>query len=82
MPKTEISVTVDEELLKTIERLAPGATLSEIVEAALERWARDPQRHSLETDIEQYYIELTSLDNAEDEDSADLGGRSLRETWK
>lgn len=82
MPKAKISVTVDEALLERINRLAPESTRSEIVEVALERWARDTRRQILEKEIEQYYLELSSEDKAEDQDWAEMSASSLRETWK
>ncbi len=82
MPKTKISVTVEQSLVRECDRLARGTSRSEVVETALTRWARDRRRRSLEDAIENYYASLDSSERAEDAQWADLGGRVLGETWK
>ena len=82
MPKTKISVTVDSSLVKKVDRLALGATRSEIVEKALEQWLRGARRQALEDEIERYYAGLSSVDQAEDEEWAKLSSDAMSETWK
>ncbi len=82
MPKTKISVTVEQSLVQECDRLARGSSRSEVVETALARWTRDRRRRSLEDAIEKYYASLSSRERLEDEQWAGLGGRALGETWK
>ncbi len=82
MPKSKISVTVEQSLVRECDRLARGTSRSEVVEAALARWARDRRRRSLEDAIESYYASLDSGERLENAQWADLGGRALGETWK
>lgn len=82
MPKTKISVTVDSSLVKRVDRLAAGASRSEIVERALERWLRGARRQALEDEIERYYAGLSSVDQAEDEEWAELSSDAMNESWK
>jgi metal-responsive CopG/Arc/MetJ family transcriptional regulator len=53
MAKAKVSVTVDRTLLRRCDRIARGATRSEVFEQALEKWLRDLRRRSLEEDIER-----------------------------
>jgi metal-responsive CopG/Arc/MetJ family transcriptional regulator len=82
MPKARVSVTVDRVLLRRCDRIARGATRSQVFEQALERWLRDSRRASLEQEIERYYGSLSEPEQAEDAAWAGLGARALGETWK
>jgi len=82
MPKTKISVTVDESLIRECERQSLGASRSEVVERALAGWLRERRRRKLEMEIEKYYSELSDEERREDERWADLAGRALGEVWK
>ena len=42
MAKAKVSVTVDRSLLQKCDRVALGATRSEVFEQALQRWLRMP----------------------------------------
>ena len=81
MPKAKVSVTVDRSLLRQCERVARGATRSEVFEQALERWLRDVRRKSLEEAVERYYSSLGKAERAEDSEWAGLAPRVLGETW-
>jgi len=82
VPKAKISVTVERSLLRDCERIARGASRSELFEAALARWLRDWRRQRLEEEIERYYASLGTAARAKDSEWAELGGRLLGETWK
>ena len=82
MAKAKISVTVDQSLLDACDKIAPKASRSEIVQAALARWLRDRRRRVLEEEIERYYASLDDGERAEDARWADVGARMLGETWK
>jgi metal-responsive CopG/Arc/MetJ family transcriptional regulator len=82
MAKAKISVTVESALLRDCERMARGASRSEVVERALEQWRRDRRRRGLEEATERYYASLTAEERREDREWADLGGRALGESWK
>jgi len=82
MPKAKISVTVDRSVLRDCERVARGASRSEVVETALTRWLRDRRRQKLEDEIERYYLSRNATEQDEDSEWAELGGRLLGETWK
>lgn len=82
MPKTKISVTVEGSVLKQVDRMARGASRSEIVENALATWLRSRRRESLEKAIEIYYLSLGAADRDEDAEWAELSGSLTRESWR
>jgi metal-responsive CopG/Arc/MetJ family transcriptional regulator len=81
VPKARVSVTVDRVLLRKCDRVARGATRSQVFELALERWLRDLRQRSLEEEIERYYSSLSGDERAEDAEWAGLASRVLGETW-
>ena len=82
MAKAKVSVTVDRSLLQKCDRVARGATRSEVFEQALQSWVRSARRKSLEDDIERYYSSMSKADREEDSEWAGLAPRILGETWK
>jgi metal-responsive CopG/Arc/MetJ family transcriptional regulator len=81
MAKARVSVTVDRVLLRRCERVARGASRSQVFEEALERWLRDSRQRSLEEEIARYYSALSGDERAEDSEWAGLASRVLGETW-
>jgi metal-responsive CopG/Arc/MetJ family transcriptional regulator len=81
MPKARVSVTVDRVLLRRCDRVARGATRSQVFEQALARWLRDVRQRSLEEEIERYYAVSSRADRAEDAEWAAFSSRVLGETW-
>lgn len=81
MAKARVSVTVDRVLLRRCDRVARGASRSQMFEQALVRWLRDLRQKSLEEEVERYYSSLNRADRAEDAEWAGLASRSLGETW-
>ncbi len=81
MAKARVSVTVDRVLLRRCDRIARGATRSQVFEEALGRWLRDARRMELEQEIERYYASLTPRERTEDAEWAALGARALGESW-
>lgn len=81
MPKAKLSVTVDAELLKKVDRVAGGSSRSEIVEKALSRWLRSRKRQELDSEIERYYAEMSAGEREEDSAWAELGRTALSDTW-
>jgi metal-responsive CopG/Arc/MetJ family transcriptional regulator len=82
MPKTKISVTVESSLLLQVERMARGASRSEVVESALASWLRNRRREKLEEEVELYYRSLGAAEGEEDAEWAELSGRLLGESWR
>jgi metal-responsive CopG/Arc/MetJ family transcriptional regulator len=82
MAKAKVSVTVDSALLQRCDRLAKGATRSEVFEQALKGWLRNVRQKSLEEDVERYYSSLSESERSEDSEWAGLAPRVLGETWK
>ena len=81
MTKARVSITVNRVLLRRCDRVAPGATRSQVFAQALERWLRDRRQRSLEAEIERYYSSLSRAQQAEDSTWAGLAARVLGETW-
>ena len=81
MAKAKVSVTVDRSLLRMCDRVARGATRSQVFEQALDRWLRNVRQRSLEEEIERYYSSLSKTERAEDSEWAGLAPRVLGETW-
>ena len=71
MPKTKVSVTVEGSLLEQVDRMARGASRSEVVEKALATWLLNRRRERLEEEIELYYRSLGTVEREED---ASCGG--------
>ena len=82
MGKTKISVTIDESVVKQVDRLAGDDSRSEIVEHALRRWLVDSRRKQNEDAIAAYYADRSEEDRLEDEEWAAVGARHLESTWK
>ena len=82
MPKTKVSVTVEGSLLLQVERMAQGASRSEVFESALASWLRNRRREKLEEEIELYYRSLGSAEVEEDAGWAELSGRLIDESWR
>jgi metal-responsive CopG/Arc/MetJ family transcriptional regulator len=82
MPKTKVSVTVEGSLLLQVERMARGASRSEVVESALASWLRNRRREKLEEEVELYYRSLGPAEGEEDAEWAELSGRLLGESWR
>ena len=82
MAKAKISVTIDRSLLDACDRLAPEATRSEIVQAALTRWMHDRHRRALEDEIAAYYGSLGDKERVEDARWAAAGAWNLAKIRK
>jgi metal-responsive CopG/Arc/MetJ family transcriptional regulator len=81
MAKARVSVTVDRVLLRKCDRVARGASRSQVFEQALERWLRDLRQRSLAEEVERHYCSLSGDERAEDSEWAGLASRVLGETW-
>lgn len=81
MAKARVSVTVDRVLLRRCEKVARGATRSQVFEEALEGWLRGLRRKQLEQEIERYYAAASPADVKEQAEWAELSARSLGESW-
>ena len=62
MAKARVSVTVDRVLLRRCDRVARGASRSQVFKQALERWLRDLRQRSLEEEVERHYSSLSGVD--------------------
>ena len=82
MTKMRVSVAVGRSLLQRCDRVARGASRSEVFEQALERWLRDLHQSRLQEDVERYYSSLDYDERAADAEWADLAPRVLGETWR
>ena len=82
MPKTKVSVTVEGSLLLQVERMARGASRSEVVESALASWLRNRRRERLEEEIELCFRSLGAAEGEEDAAWAELSGRLFGESWR
>ncbi len=82
MAKARVSVTVDRVLLRRCERVARGATRSQVFEQALEGWLREVRQKALEEEIERHYASLSEEERAEDAEWSGLASRVLGETWR
>lgn len=82
MAKAKISVTVERSLIQECDRLARGASRSEVFEMALKGWLRQARRKGLEDEVERYYTSRSLRDKQEDSRWAGLALRFLGETWR
>jgi Ribbon-helix-helix protein, copG family len=79
MPKAKVSVTVEGSLLRQVDRMARGASRSEVFEDALASWLRNRRRERLEEEIQLYYRSLGAAEREEDAAWAELRPISRRE---
>lgn len=82
MPKARVSVTVEGSLLLQIDRVAGGASRSEVIETALAAWLRNIRRERLEEEVELYYRSIGTAEREEDAAWAELSGRMLGKSWR
>jgi metal-responsive CopG/Arc/MetJ family transcriptional regulator len=80
--KTKASVTIDESVVRQVDRLAGGHSRSQVIERALRRWLVDSRRKQNEDAIAQYYAQQSDGDRREDEEWAAVSARHLESTWK
>ena len=81
MAKTRISISVDQSLLDACGRVAPGASRSEVIRAALTLWLGEARLCRLDHETERYYASLTRGERLEDARWAGAAARTLGETW-
>lgn len=79
--KAKISVTVDQDLLKDIDRLSGELSRSQVFERALAVWVRDRGQARLDAEIERYYRSQTNAERAEDHTWASSGDETVRKSW-
>ena len=76
--KRKVSVTVPEDLLEEVDRLAGALSRSAIFEQALVSWLRQRRQADLDHAIERYYHSLNQDERAEDAAWAALGDETVR----
>ena len=81
MPKTKVSVTIEQSVLERVDRLSEGKSRSEIVERALKRWLIERRRLELEEQIAAYYSDRQKDELAEDREWSELSGKQIGKTW-
>ena len=79
--KAKVSVSVDRNLLREVDRLAGRMTRSQIFEHALAAWVRRRGQAELDQAIERYYRSLSAAERREDESWASLGDEMMRRGW-
>ena len=78
--KTKVSVTIEQDLLTEIDRLAVGgSTRSRIIEEWLRLAAREHARRALAAATAAYYEGRSEAERAEDETLAELTARAAGE---
>jgi metal-responsive CopG/Arc/MetJ family transcriptional regulator len=79
--KRKVSVTVPEDRLAEVDRLAGALSRSAIFEQALVSWLRRHRQADLDRSIERYYRFLNQEERAEDAEWAALGDETVRNRW-
>jgi metal-responsive CopG/Arc/MetJ family transcriptional regulator len=79
--KTKVSVSVQTNLLREIDRLGGEMSRSAIFEQALVGWLRRHRQARLDHAIEDYYRSLTASEQREDAAWAGLGDEAVRRNW-
>jgi metal-responsive CopG/Arc/MetJ family transcriptional regulator len=79
--KRKVSVTVPEDLLEEVDRLAGALSRSVVFEQALVSWLRQHRQANLDQAIEHYYRSLNQEEKAEDAEWATLGDETVRDRW-
>ena len=81
MPKTKVSVTIEQSVLERVDRVSEGKSRSEIVERALKRWLIERRRLELEEQIAAYYSDRQKDELAEDREWSELSAKQIGKTW-
>ncbi len=79
--KKKVSVTVQEDLLEEVDRIAGALSRSNVFEQALVWWLRQRRQADLDQAIERYYRTLNEEERVEDAEWAGLGDETVRERW-
>jgi metal-responsive CopG/Arc/MetJ family transcriptional regulator len=79
--KRKVSITVSEDLLEEVDRLAGDLSRSVVFEQALVSWVRHHRQQNLDQAIERYYRALNQDESAEDAVWASLGDETIRDLW-
>jgi metal-responsive CopG/Arc/MetJ family transcriptional regulator len=79
--KRKVSVTVPEDLLEEVDRLAGDLSRSAVFEQALVSWLRQHRQANLDQAIERCYRSLSQDERAEDTAWAALGDETVRDRW-
>ena len=79
--KRKVSVTVPEDLLAEVDRLAGALSRSAVFEQALVSWLQRHRQADLDRSIERYYRSLNQDESAEDAEWAALGDETVRNRW-
>lgn len=79
--KRKVSVTVPEDLLAEVDRLAGDLSRSAVFAQALVSWLRQHRQADLDRAIERYYRCLNQDERAEDAEWAALGDETVRNRW-
>lgn len=80
--KVKVSVTIERDLLREVERVANHRSRSEIFEHALRAWVRQRASAALDEAIESYYRARGAEEHEEDERWADVGDEVARRGWR
>ena len=80
--KVKVSVTIERDLLKEVERLSEHKSRSEVFERALSAWVLNQARVALDDAIESYYRSHDEDEREEDERWANLGDDAIRKSWR
>lgn len=81
MPKTKVSVTIEQSVLERVDRVSEGKSRSEIVERALKRWLNERRRLELEEQIAAYYLDRRNDELTEDREWSELSAKQIGKTW-
>jgi metal-responsive CopG/Arc/MetJ family transcriptional regulator len=79
--KKKVSVSVPEDLLEEVDRLAGDLSRSAVFEQALVSCLRHHRQAALDQAIERYYRSLNQEESAEDATWAALGDETVRNGW-
>ena len=80
--KKKVSVTVQEDLLEEVDRLAGTLSRSAVFEEALASWLRQRRQVGLERAIERYYRSLNQEERTEDAEGAALSDDTVRNHFR
>jgi metal-responsive CopG/Arc/MetJ family transcriptional regulator len=81
LPKTKVSVTIEQSVLERVDRVSAGKSRSEIVERALKRWLNEWRRLELEEQIAAYYLDRRNDELTEDREWSELSAKQIGKTW-
>jgi metal-responsive CopG/Arc/MetJ family transcriptional regulator len=83
--KVKVTASLDAELIENIDEFLKESrdrSRSQLIEEALRMWQQEQKRQEIESQVEEYYLSLSSKEREEDRDWSEIATQSARHLWE